>query len=65
MRAFVRLRTILMEHKEIAERIEKLKKQFVVHNKNYKVVFDMLKPILFIDRKEKRQIGFVEKDKKK
>ncbi|MGI8469423.1 MAG: ORF6N domain-containing protein [Pyrinomonadaceae bacterium] len=65
VRAFVRLRTILTEHKELAERIEKLEKQFVVHNKNFKVVFDMLRPILVIERREKRQIGFVEKDKKK
>ncbi|HEV8158026.1 MAG TPA: hypothetical protein VGP58_03280 [Pyrinomonadaceae bacterium] len=55
----------MTEHKELAERIEKLEKQFVAHNKNFKAVFDMLRPILVLDRKEKRQIGFVEKDKKK
>ncbi len=65
VRAFVRLRTILTEHKELAERIEKLEKQFVAHNKNFKAVFDMLRPIVVLDRKEKRQIGFVEKDEKK
>ncbi len=65
VRAFVRLRTILTEHKELAERIEKLEKQFVVHNKNFKVVFDMLRPILVLDTKEKRQIGFVEEKKGK
>ena len=65
VRAFVRLRTILTEHKELAERIEKLEKQFVAHNKNFKVVFDMLRPILVLDAKEKRQIGFVEENKEK
>ncbi len=65
VRAFVRLRTILTEHKELAERIEKLEKQFVVHNKNFKAVFDMLRPILVLDAKEKRQIGFVEEEKGK
>jgi len=65
VRAFVRLRTILTEHKDLAERVEKLEKQFVAHNKNFKVVFDMLRPILVLDRKEKRQIGFVEEKKGK
>lgn len=65
VRAFVRLRTILMENKEFAERIEKLERQFVAHNKNFKVVFDMLRPILVLDTKEKRQIGFVEERKGK
>lgn len=65
VRAFVRLRTILTEHKELAERIEKLEKQFVVHNKNFKVVFDMLRPILVLDTKEKRKIGFLEEKKEK
>jgi hypothetical protein len=65
VRAFVRLRTILTENKELAERIEKLEKQFVAHNKNFKAVFDMLRPILVLDTKEKRQIGFVEEKKGK
>jgi ORF6N domain len=46
VRAFVRLRAILSEHKELAQKIELLEKKFVVNDKNMKQVFVHLKEFL-------------------
>jgi len=45
VRAFVRLRTILTEHQELARRIEELEEKFITHDENFKGVFITLRQI--------------------
>jgi hypothetical protein len=45
VRAFVRLRMILTEHKELARRIEELEEKFITHDENFKGVFITLRQI--------------------
>jgi hypothetical protein len=72
VRAFVRLRAILTEHKELAQKIEILEKKFAVSDKNMKQVFVHLKEIFNrlpqpdkTDFKPMRKIGFTADDEKK
>jgi ORF6N domain len=70
VRAFVRLRAILTEHKELAQKIEILEKKFVVNDGNINKVFVHLNEIFKrlpqpdrADFKPMKKIGFVEKKK--
>jgi hypothetical protein len=72
VRAFVRLRAILTEHKELAQKIEILERKFAVSDKNMKQVFVHLKEIFNRlpqpdkpNFKPMNKIGFVEEEKKK
>lgn len=71
VRAFVRLRSILTEHKELAQKIEEIEKQFATHDNQFDEIFLHLNeifqrlPNLEADVKPMRKIGFVEEDKKK
>lgn len=61
MRAFVRLRSILAAHKELARRLESLEKET---KQNFEVVFKLLSQIIAEEEKPKRKIGFETKEKK-
>ena len=57
MRTFVRLRQILATHKELAERLTAMEKQY---DQRFKVVFDILKQLMEAPPEPpKRPIGFV------
>lgn len=60
VRAFVRLRSILAAHKELARRLEALEKQT---KQNFNVVFKLISQIVAEEEKPKRKIGFETKDK--
>lgn len=71
VRAFVRLRAILTEHKELAQKIEILEKKFAVSDKNMKQVFVHLKEIFNrlpqpdkADFKPMRKIGYLAENEK-
>jgi hypothetical protein len=55
MRTFVRLRQILADHKEIAERLTAIEKKY---NKQFKAVFDVLRQLMEPPPRPKRPIGF-------
>ena len=70
VKAFVRLRAILTEHKELAKKIEILEKKFAVNDGNIKKVFVYLNEIFKrlpqpdrTDFKPMKKIGFVEEEK--
>ena len=72
VRAFVRLRAILTEHKELAQKIQILEKKFAVNDKNMKQAFVHLKEIFQrlpqpdkADFKPMKKIGFTANDEKK
>jgi hypothetical protein len=65
VRAFVHFRTIVMLHKDLAERIEELEQVVDKHDEKFKVVSHLLGQILGDKKRVKRPIGFIDKDKKK
>lgn len=62
MRAFTRLREILLTHRELASKVETLEKKYAEHDETIKEIFESIKQ-LFEPRpeKEKRIIGFTRK----
>ena len=65
VRAFVKMRSILALHQDLAERLEKLEKTTDKHDQNFAVVSQLLSEIFRDPKFLKRKIGFVEEKKKK
>lgn len=55
MRAFVRLRQILTEHKALADRLDALEQKY---DANFKAVFDAIRQLMTPPTTSKRPIGF-------
>ncbi len=61
MRAFVKLRELMMTHKDLARKIEELEKKFNKHDENFVIVFQAIKELFQgpkEPRKRKTPIGF-------
>jgi len=59
MRAFTKLREILLTHRELAEKIDSLEKRYAEHDETIKGIFEAIKQLLEPPRvKEKRIVGF-------
>jgi phage regulator Rha-like protein len=59
MRAFTKLREILLTHKELAAKIEALERKYTEHDQTIKEIFEAIKQLLEPPPiKEKRIIGF-------
>lgn len=58
MRAFVKLREILISHKDLAQKIENLEHKFQKHDKNFVIVFEAIRKLLDSPKKSKDRIGF-------
>ena len=65
VRAFIKMRSILALHKDLAKRIDQLSKVAVKHENEFDVVFQLLGEIMRDPKFLKRKIGFVETKKKK
>lgn len=63
VRAFIQMRTILLLHSDLAERIEELEQNVDKHNEKFKVVSHLLTQILGDRKSVKRPIGFIDKKK--
>ncbi len=46
MRAFVKLREVLLTHKELAKKLEDLERKFQLHEKDIQVIFEVIKKLL-------------------
>ena len=55
MRAFVRLRTTLAEHRDLARRLDQLEAQY---DRQFKAVFDAIRALMTPPDKPARRIGF-------
>ena len=56
VRTFTRMRELLLTHKELREKIERMEQKY---DKNFRVVFDALKQMLAMKKEEpRREIGF-------
>jgi phage regulator Rha-like protein len=58
MRAFVKLRELMLSHKDLAQKIDNLEHKFKEHDKNFVIVFDAIKKLLAPPVKPKGRIGF-------
>ncbi len=61
MRAFVRLKELMISHKDFARKIEDLERKFKDHDRKFVLVFDAIKELLKGSRepvKPKKEIGF-------
>jgi hypothetical protein len=60
VRAFVRLREILATHKDLANKLEMLEKQY---DAQFKVVFDAIRQLMTPPEPNKRKIGFLAEER--
>jgi hypothetical protein len=58
MRAFVKLREILLTHKDLAIKVEALERKYADHDEKIKMIFEAIKQLLQPPVKEKPRIGF-------
>jgi len=59
MRAFTRLKEILLTHKELALKIDRLESKYAEHDEKIQAIFDAIKQLLQPKSvEEKRLIGF-------
>jgi uncharacterized protein YjcR len=61
MRAFTKLRELMISHKELAKKMEDLEHKFLEHDKNFVIVFKAIKELLKKPKEpevKKRPIGF-------
>jgi hypothetical protein len=65
VRAFVKMRSILALHQDLAERIEELEKVTDNHDQEFDAVFQLLGEVMRDPKFLKRKIGFVEEKKGK
>ena len=61
VRAFVRLRAMLAEHKDLARRLDELEKKY---DKQFKVVFDAIRQLMTPPEPNRRKIGYHVKEGK-
>src|SRR5688572_2625748 len=61
MRIYSRLRRMIMDHKDILLKIERLEGKVAKHDENFKEVFDYLKELLNPKTEPLRKIGFKHK----
>ena len=59
MRAFARIRELILSHKELQNRIDEMEKKY---DKNFAVVFEALRKLLDPPEKPRREIGFHVRD---
>jgi len=58
MRAFTKLRELMISHKELAHKIEGLEGKFQEHDNRFKIVFDAIKRLLEPPEKKREPMGF-------
>ena len=58
MRTFVKLREIMVSHKDLAHKIEALERKYAKHDQQIQIVFDAIKRLLEPPVSPKRRIGF-------
>jgi len=56
MRAFVKLRSMMSNHKDLARKLEELEKKY---DGQFRIVFDAIRQLIEVEEKPKRRIGYV------
>ena len=63
MRAFSRLRYILISHSELSKKLDELERVVEVHDKQIQTVFDAIRQLIEPKGTKRKEIGFHVKDK--
>ncbi|MFH0763078.1 MAG: ORF6N domain-containing protein [Candidatus Omnitrophota bacterium] len=58
MRAFVKLRQILLTHKDLAAKLEKLERKYADHDEKIQLIFNAIKQLLEPPAPPKAKLGF-------
>jgi len=58
MRAFVKLREMLLTHKELSVKIEALEKKYSKHDEKIQKIFEAIRQLIVPPEEPKRKIGF-------
>jgi len=63
MRAFVKLREMLLSNEELNRKFAALERKFAGHDEKFTIVFTALRQLLTAPEKPRRQIGFTTSEK--
>lgn len=58
MRVFVKLRQILLTHKELAYKLNQLERKIEKHDTEIQAIFEAIRQLMVVPEKPKRRIGF-------
>jgi hypothetical protein len=58
MRLYTRMRSLLLNHKDILLKVEKMESKISSHDEHIKILFNYLKNLLQEEDKPRRQVGF-------
>ncbi len=61
MRTFVKLREIMLTHKDLARKLKDLEKKY---DGQFQIVFEAIRQIIQVEEKPKKKIGFIVKETK-
>lgn len=59
IRTFIKLREMILTHKDLKDKIEGLERKYSKHDKQFKIVFDAIKHLLEEKVKSKNKLGFL------
>ena len=62
VRAFVKLRTMIATHKDLAKKLEELEKKY---DSQFRVVFDAIRELMLKPEPKRKKIGFIVKEKQR
>ena len=65
MRAFIRLRTLLSTHKELAGKLSELERRLEGHDEKIQVIFQAIRQLMISPEKPGKKIGFIIKEKQR
>lgn len=63
MRAFVRLREVLLTHKDLARKLDALERKFESHDVHIRSLFEAIRQLMTPPQATKRKIGFLVKER--
>ncbi|MGH7825534.1 MAG: ORF6N domain-containing protein [Candidatus Binatia bacterium] len=63
MRAFVRLREMLLSHKDLARKLDALERKFESHDVHIRSLFEAIRQLMTPPEPPKRKIGFLVKER--
>jgi len=63
MRAFVRLREMILSHKDLARKLEALERKFESHDVHIRSLFEAIRQLMTPPEPKRRTIGFVVKER--
>jgi hypothetical protein len=63
MRAFVRLREMLLTHKDLARKLDSLERKFESHDVHIRSLFEAIRQLMTPPEANRRKIGFLVKER--